>query len=363
MKKLCLLVLACCLCLSWGCTAHREDSFVSVTPHSEQYATEPASREPQKADTYLSLRTLLLDFASSGVAQGYINVSQYGDTLTEDMAQAVDYVLHTDPIGAYAVFSIHYTQLEREGETLLQVNLQLRHNTQEIQSIRTVRGMENAEKLLITALEQSAEQLVMQVSDYEPFDFSAFVAEYSAAHPELVVETPKVSSVTYPQTGRVRVVDICFSYETDLHEIEVMQVQMQRFFVSAQVLVNPSAPEEARLHQAVDMLLQRYSYQEGTSCTPAYDLVFRGIGNSHTMAQVLCTLCKNAGLDCLVVSGEKNGEPWSWNLVRLDGQYYHLDLWSQRDSYGLHTDAEMTQYQWDPESVPSSETVPEPTEE
>ena len=37
-------------------------------------------------------------------------------------------------------------------------------------------------------------------------------------------------------------------------------------------------------------------------------------------------LCRDAGLHCQVVAGTKSGYQWYWNIVQIDGTYYHVDL-------------------------------------
>ena len=65
-------------------------------------------------------------------------------------------------------------------------------------------------------------------------------------------------------------------------------------------------------------------------------------------------MCRYADLTCMTVTGTRDGEPWTWNIV-LDGEeYYHVDLLRCSDSgkYREQTDAQMQGYVWDYSAYP-----------
>ncbi len=50
--------------------------------------------------------------------------------------------------------------------------------------------------------------------------------------------------------------------------------------------------------------------------------------------QLLASYC---GIDCRTVSGEGNGEPHMWNVISIDGDWYHLDpTWGDSDLLNYH---------------------------
>ena len=51
----------------------------------------------------------------------------------------------------------------------------------------------------------------------------------------------------------------------------------------------------------------------------------------------------------MVITGTHDGEPWTWNLVRENGTYYHVDLLQCSASGGFQErrDWEMGEYVWD----------------
>ena len=88
---------------------------------------------------------------------------------------------------------------------------------------------------------------------------------------------------------------------------------------------------------------------------------------SRAFATVFAAMCRQAGLECLTVSGTRNGEAWNWNLICEEGKYYHVDLLASSEAGELIrlTDQEMEGYVWDYSAYPATD-VPaqsvEPTE-
>ena len=72
-------------------------------------------------------------------------------------------------------------------------------------------------------------------------------------------------------------------------------------------------------------------------------------------------MCRRAGLESMVVTGTKAGEPWTWNIVRDGEEYYHVDLLRSSGEGGFreYTDAEMTGYVWDSSTYPACGGLPQ----
>ena len=66
-------------------------------------------------------------------------------------------------------------------------------------------------------------------------------------------------------------------------------------------------------------------------------------------------MCRAAGLECIVVTGTRSGEPWTWNIICQDGAYWHVDLLrcNETGKFRRQLDMEMTGYVWDYSAYPS----------
>ena len=105
-----------------------------------------------------------------------------------------------------------------------------------------------------------------------------------------------------------------------------------------------------------------------TSITPIYSLLRHGVGDSKAFATVYAAMCRQADLECKVVTGTKEGEPWVWNMICVDGVYAHVDLLESLEAGRMQVryQNEMDGYVWDysayPEAIRPEVITTTPTE-
>ena len=56
-----------------------------------------------------------------------------------------------------------------------------------------------------------------------------------------------------------------------------------------------------------------------------YGILIKGTGVSSGYTETMNLLLNMVGIDCSIISGTAKGKPHDWNVVKLDGEYYHLD--------------------------------------
>lgn len=359
------------LCLGLGCAGctWMDGSYVSVTPH--QVSASPTGGDAITVSGYADLRTALTGLIDSGTAEGLFTLEDYPlEDAAADMQTAVAYATGTYPIGAYAVESIDYDFGTGMGANAISVDITFRHTSQEIDRIRTVRWMSGAQSAIADALSSCEGSLVLQVTGYQDTDYTQLVADYAAAHPDVVMETPQVTANVYPARGDVRVLELEFTYQNSREDLRQMQEQVRPIFSSAALYVNNDADAYTKYVQLYNFLMERYDYTLGTSFTPAYSLLCGGVGDSKAFAQVYAAMCRQIGLEAVTVPGTCGEEPRIWNIVCIDGIYYHVDLLdcASRGHFTLLGDQEMAGYVWDTAAYPAcgqpqpEETVPETTD-
>ena len=345
------------LCLSLmlaGC-GWMDGEYHSVTPYQQHSGSGDSKTETAK--NYLQLRTALENMVSSGTESRIITVAEFQqDQLALSMDMAVRHVKTSYPIGAYAVEEITYEVGTVGGATAVAVEIQYRHERNEIQKIRKVGTMAQACELIEQAVANCDASLVILVDHYELTDIQQLVDDYADANPSIVMETPEVTEQMYPESGQERVWALRFTYQTSRDDLRTMQLQVERIFNSAALYVNQDAGDGQKLSQLYSFLMERFDqYQVKTSITPAYSLLNHGVADSNAFAEVYAEMCTRAGVECHVVVGTRGGQPWSWNIVLDEGYYYHVDLLAcqSRGSYRALTDENMTDYVWDYSSYPA----------
>lgn len=349
-KKILLLVLALSLLLS-GCSVF-DGSYVHVTPHQEH--KDSSQTELVSANNYQQLRKAVEEMIRAGSERGVINVADFDQELVEKHMTAVAFhVRETYPIGAYAVEEIQYEIGTNSGRPAIAITLKYRHNRAAIQKIRTVETIDTAAAAIGKALENCDAGVVLQVQQYQETDFSQIVEDYAEQHPEQVMETPQVAVGIYG-TGKARVVELTFTYQNSRDSLRTMQSRVQMVFDSAALYVSSEAAQLQKFSQLYGFLMERFEYTVETSITPAYSLLNHGVGDSRAFAVVYAAMCRQADLECHIVKGTKNGDPWTWNIVQDEGRYYHVDLLrsSMDGGFDTYDDSEMYGYVWDYSAYP-----------
>lgn len=355
MKKICLLIFALCLLLC-GCNAMFDGHYISVTPNQPQN-NQTGSNYVNAAD-YDSLYNALANMTQSGSTSGVIHVGSYDTTYLErDIKRAVSNVTRSNPIAAYAVDQIIWELGSNSGQRAIAVQITYIHDRSEILKIRRVEDVDMAMKVLQDALDAVSSGVVLYIENYEKTDFDQLIQRYAFMNPHKVMEAPAVTVNVYPEsTGASRVVELKLTYQNSRDALRSMKTSVSPIFSAAGLYVSGSDEPMQKYSQLFSFLMERFSYQLETSITPAYSLLCHGVGDSRAFAVVYAVMCRNAGLECQVVNGTRNGESWYWNLVNIDGVYYHVDLLhsSEEDAFSVMADNAMEGYVWDYSAYPAA---------
>lgn len=358
MKSVLAMGLAVCLLLC-GCGSLTDGSYHNVTPHKQQ--ANPNDSESIYASDYSGLCSALVNMARNGLEGGIIYVPRYDQTQIEtEMSLAVLRTLREDPVAAYAVENIQWELGTNSGQSAVAVSISYIHDRTEIRKIRTAADLETAKAVIAAELASCSSGVVLYVEKYEQADFVQLVEDHADANPQIVMETPQVAVNIYPEDGESRVVELKFTYQTSRDALRNMQSQVSPVFASAVLYVSGDAQAQEKYSQLYALLMERFDYRIETSITPAYSLLRHGVGDAKAFAVVYAAMCREAGLECLVVTGTRGGEPWYWNMVKVEDQYYHVDLLRSNElgAFQVWADEGMAGYVWDYSGYPADSELP-----
>ena len=316
----------------------------------------PESNQQVFASNYSQLRKVLEDMVETGKTQQTISVAEYpADSLSDDVTGAVATVQRENPIAAYAVEEISCEVGTSAGEPVLVIQIAYRHDQTEIRNITTVADHEAAQAAIARALADCQTGIVLHILHYTPADFAQLVENYALEHPETVMELPQVTENVYPESGEARVVELKLVYQTSRESLKAMQSQVSPVFSSAVLYVSGDGAPYEKYSQLYSFLMERFKYTLQTSITPAYSLLRHGVGDSKAFAMVYSAMCRQAGLTCMMVSGTRDGESHYWNILEVEGNYYHMDLLrcSEEGGFTIRSDEEMAGYVWDYSAYPA----------
>lgn len=354
------------LCLLMGGCSWLDGTYHSITPHQEQSGS--IRTENLTISTYQELISTMEDIVSKGTESCVISAVNYDpEQLESNLRTAAWKIQHVYPVGAYAVDSLNYEIGTGTGKTAIALNITYRHSRTEIRKIKKVWENQRVSEIIGEAMEDYETVLVLEMQQYEQLDFTQIVQDYAMEHPQNVMEIPNVTSEVYG-VGQSRMVELTFSYQTSRDALRTMQHQVQPVFDSAILYVSGEGSQGQKFSQLYGFLMERFDYIVETSITPAYSLLRHGVGDSRAFATVYAAMCRASELDCVVVTGTRSGEPWTWNIICEDGVYSHVDLLrcNENGRFQQHTDEQMVGYVWDYSAYPacvSREGAEEPAAE
>ena len=347
MKKLLAAVVLCAVLLT-GCDLWMSGEYYSVTPH--QNASASGSSTDAEVTNYFQLRDKLEQMVSEGTENGVIYYSVIDRVYIDRyMETAVEYVMGSTPIGAYAVSDIAYDIGTNTGKQAVAVTVSYNHSRPEILRIKQADTMEDACQIIAGILENCDTGVTIQVAKYAETDITQYVQDYVDENPDICMEMPQVTTSVYPEEGTSCIMEIMFSYQTSREELRKMQQTVEPVFDSAELYVSGDAENAEKYFQLYSFLMERHNYTQETSITPAYHLLRHGVGDSKAFATVYAAMCRRAGLYCQVVTGTREGESWYWNVIEENGEYRYVDLlWcNKKGQFTTKTQEQMDGYVWD----------------
>lgn len=361
MKRFGAMVLMLCLLLS-GCSTWLDGSYYSIKPHEEKQ--EDSGSDIVAVSSYSALCRALASMASNGTTNGVISVKNYNQlVVARDMLYAVEHVKKNDPIGAYAVEDMEFELGTNAGQPAIAVSISYYHDRTELQKIHRLADMAEAEQTIGEALDSCDSGLVLYVSRFQDLDYVQWVEDYSSLHADRVMEMPQVAVNVYPETGTARVLELRFTYQNSRESLRTMQEQVEG--ILSQVVTDAGNKEtEREMYKAALAALPKELTSRDTSITPAYSLLLHGVGDSKAISSVYSSVCNRLELNCITVTGTYQGQPRSWNILQIDGAYFHTDLLRSLGEGDIRpmTDSQMTGYVWDYFAYPVCSGVPEPSQ-
>ena len=349
-----ILLLIVCLTLS-GCGPWLSREYLWEQEHLIPSA--PDSGQNVVVADYGQLVKVLTDFIERGTELFSVSVAQYDRTVLErDVDQAVASVRATNPIAAYAVSDVTCRIGTVAGETVLVVQVDYLHDHTEISNILTVSDNEAAKVAIGNAMNECSSGIVLRVESFVEEDFMVAAELYAMQYPQYVMETPQISVTVYPESGTNRVLVIRFNYANSRDVLRDMQSQVLTVFDASVNMVSLATSQKEKYQQMYVLMMERFQkYTIETSVTPAYSLLLHGVGDARAFAILYAAMCHEAQLECYVVTGTKGGKQWYWNIVNIDGVYYHVDLLRSKGdgTLRLMTDQIINEgYVWDFSAYP-----------
>ncbi len=315
------------LALASGCSSVFEDEYLYVTDHVNPTPTGAVS-EVQVVESAGDIARAVLDLVTHREETGTLQLYTEEDA-AELVSKVIQQLLTEEPMVAYAVEYITPNVTQIVSYYNVDLSIAYTKTRAEIMSVENVSSVYAAREVIQEAMQTGDDYLALQL--YSNIVDAAYVQNFIVSsyyeNPMYVIAMPEVTVNLYPDDGVEKIVEISFSYAYSRSEMNQMR---QALAEHAQALVEGIYGEEAEsAYRACVALLEYAQCQTGAQGSgpdnTAYGTLVGGLGDSEGFAMAYKILCDLLGLECAVVAGRLDGEPHYWNIVRIDGDYYHID--------------------------------------
>ncbi|MBQ2676827.1 MAG: hypothetical protein IJF54_05460 [Clostridia bacterium] len=128
-------------------------------------------------------------------------------------------------------------------------------------------------------------------------------------------------------------------YDYTKAQCDQMKKEMETAVANAFSAIKGSKDQyktELRLH---DYMVSKVTYKATSNLSyTAYGALVEGNAVCEGYSRAMQMLLNRAGIECSLVTGKSKNQGHMWNIVKIDGQWYHLDAtWNDANNKGYHS--------------------------
>lgn len=359
-KALLSLSLAILMLFLCGCGALFEKEILSVTAAPAPLPAENSQSERITVRNMNELKKALLDLVYSGSGTGTVVFDpNYDGNPPEDMENACWQVRTQDALCVYCVRNISFETEKIVSYYESSVTIDYSSFATDLSGIVQLPYAVGLRELISNAMDEnrSALTILINTSSYTVESVRSLALGIYRSNPTICVTEPQLTVSMYSGAGMQRLYEIRFDYGRPEDEVIRCKSQMMNLDITGMLQADSLDPD-CRALAACRYLAENctYSPDSGSGC---YDALILNDSNSEGIALAYVEMCRQLGVDCRIVFGNGlDGEKHCWNIVRLDGDYYHVDVTrcsdGDYDAGFLKSDSVMwNDYRWTISSYPA----------
>lgn len=364
----CMIIMALILSLS-GCASIYSKEYLAVDEVKDENVGEGGGTytEISNYDELKKAVVLMINSLQEEKRFKFPNYVGDSDELQSDIAQAFWEAKTETALGGYAVdYTSHdFGKIMTYYEAT--VYIKYKRTPEEIRELRYVSGIEGLESAISAGLgELKTDMAVKMSSDSISADEVALAVQRAfEADPLTCVLYPQMKVSVFPNEGIQRIIQVEISYSRSKAVLTKMRTELSD---AVEKLTQNTSKDDLAYYalQACNSLYSasKYVNQETTGedetdelVSSAYGALVNGEADSRGFALAYSALCREAGIKSIVVSGTLDKAAHHWNIIELDGAYYHVDVSagvaSGTPAVFMSSDEQMQgRYWWNIESYP-----------
>ena len=150
-------------------------------------------------------------------------------------------------------------------------------------------------------------------------------------------------------------------FQTRMYEVYTQADESAESTVAGKVnsivnaLITPEMSDYTRALVLHDWLIYNANYDYTYTHYDAAGVLLYGSGVCDSYARAYLMLCTAAGLECMIVTGTAGSESHAWNLVKVGGEWYHVDCtwddpneggWERHDYFLVDDETMALDHRW-----------------
>ena len=349
-------ITACMVFLS-SCGLYNKE-YVSVSDYSQESRQDTMDSEiisvSDSSQLEMAVISIIEHYEDSNVI---VFDSGYNGDPTSDLSSVCRQIVQRNPLCAYCVENITFDIYKVPAYYEAKINVHFAEQSigigeiirlnygGEIKSVLS-KAMKNGDKKIAVLVNRSTLSADDIIKESESIYYSS---------PLSFPSEPSVSVNIYSDNGNKRLYEISIDYGVSDEQYNLFKDSTGSFSFQAGDTAELNELEKVSL--AVSYLLSNCTVSENSSDNTAFSALIQGKADSEGLSLAMISLCSTLNIDCKIVKGQHEWKNHYWNIVRIDGSYYHIDMErciTEDASKGflLNDDSMWNSYRWDLSGYP-----------
>ena len=279
----------------------------------------------QVVQNYSELRRLIFGMVNNHSETTELVFSGYTGNVVSDIASVCNAIKTESSYGAYCVDYVSYDLRQIVSSYEANIHISYLYSAEELQNLQTTSNMESFTELLIHALEKEDDKLVVRVNNgvSETENVRNIMEHAIRNHPLSISYQPKFTVKIFDGNTSQKIYDVSIQYDNQNNNLTRLEKINESIIRMVSDIKEDSI--ENRLVAAAVSLSDRCVYNQQMDGS-AYLALVEGESNSEGIACAFKALCDQMGVECQVVTGRMDKQPYFWNIVKIEDAYYHMDI-------------------------------------
>ena len=320
-----------------GCDGFLEVETFSETLHPlRPYVPQP--EEHIEISNYNEMLEQLIGLVMQHDEKGKLYATNYSGDVTADIGLACEEIRTHHPVGAYAVAAITGEAVRIVSVVEIDVSIEYKREKEQVDSIISISTLHYLRTELLSAMSDYREELVLRTSLFITEEqISEMITDVYYENPRKIVMLPVVAFETFPKDGAERIFELRFGNMEQASILRQYGESLAASYVRRNAGLAVGDTDAEILVSLAENLIASTSFDEGTAqaisvhgaqnfAATAYGALANGNAVGEGFAMAYKALCDELSVECKIVLGYLGDMVHAWNIVRLNGYNYHVDV-------------------------------------